>query len=291
MKIVEIKSLEYPCLLRQINDPPEKLYCKGSWDANLFNNCLAVVGSRRMTVYGKQITNELVSKIALSGITIVSGFMYGVDAQAHKAALSVGGKTIAVMPCGIDLIHPGHQKDLYEQIIAEGSLIISEFERNFPPARWTYPKRNRIVAGLSQATLVIEGSSKSGTLITAEFAKKFKRKLFAVPGPLTSSLSQATSQLIKEGASLVADPDDVLGYYGLSRSKDSANPFLESNLSELEKDILKKLRQEPKEFDALCRLTKISASKLGTVISFMLLKGLVEEESGKYYVSKSRFSA
>ncbi len=285
MKVIEINNSEYPYLLSQITDTPGKLYCKGEWNVNIFENCLAVVGSRQMTNYGRRITDELVSKIALAGITIVSGFMYGVDAQAHKAALSSGGRTIAVMPCGIDFIHPAYQKKLYEEIIAKGGLIISEMEGNFPPASWTYPKRNRIIAGFSQATLVIEAGLRSGSLITAGFAKKFSRKLFAVPGPLTSSVSQGSLQLIKEGADMVLSANDILADYGLMNSECSANGSSYSGLDKLEQSIVEKLAREPREIDVLSRLVSVSASELGAILSLMQLRGIVSEDEGRYYIN------
>ncbi len=238
-----------------------------------------------MTTYGRRVTDELVSKIASVGITIVSGFMYGVDAQAHKAALLSGGKTIAVMPCGIDLIHPGYQKDIYEEIIAKGGLIISEIEGGSLPAPWTYPRRNRIIAGLSRATLVVEAGLKSGSLITAGLAKKFGRKLFAVPGPLTSSLSQGSLQLIKRGADMVTGVNDILADYGLVSPEYPANYFSYSGLNKLEQSIVEGLAQEPKEIDALSRLVNVSTSELGATISLMQLRGMVSEEKGKYYVN------
>jgi len=295
--VIAINDSKYPELLKKINNPPERIYYKGDWpaspsqggDDSIFENCLGVVGSRRMTTYGKQITNQLVTKIAGAGVTIVSGFMYGIDATAHRAALNGEGKTIAVMPCGVDIVHPGYQKELYKKILERGGLIISEFEKGFPPDTWTYPKRNRIVAGLSKAVMVVEAAKKSGSLITANFAKKYKRKLFAVPGPLTSASSQGTTQLIKEGADIVTSPGDILDFYNIKSKtgKDSLNSFsLNSfqNLNELEKRIMKKLEQEPMEIDALARSMNLPISKINTTLSFMQLKSLIKEENGKYYL-------
>ena len=287
MKTVEINNSKYPHLLKQISSPPQKIYYKGKWNSKLFKNCLAVVGTRQMTNYGRRITDELVTKIASAGITIVSGFMYGVDAQAHKAALLAGGRTIAVMPCGIDLIHPGYQKKLYEEILANDGLIISELEADHPPALWTYPKRNRIIAGLSLATLVIEAGHNSGSLITASLAKEFGRKIFAAPGPLTSSLSQGTLQLIKEGASMVISANDILADYGITNPEYLANCFSCSGLNKLEQSIIERLAQEPREIDVLSRLVNVSASEVGATLSLMQLRGIVSEEQGKYYVNSS----
>ncbi|NQT28349.1 MAG: DNA-protecting protein DprA, partial [Candidatus Omnitrophica bacterium] len=242
---ITIDDTRYPRLLKEIDSPPKRLFYKGDWDSSVFENCLAVVGSRRMTTYGRLITNKLVSEIARAGVTIVSGFMFGIDAASHKAAIDVGGRTIAVMPCGIDMIHPGHQEDLYNEILEHKGLIISEFASTHPPGLWTYPKRNKIVAGLSKATMVVEAGQKSGSLITAGLTKKYKRKLFAVPGPLTSVLSKGTVQLIKEGAEIVTGAEDVLAGYDVATFSFSRGSAKSLELNRLEQSIIKKLQEEP----------------------------------------------
>ena len=284
--IVKFRDARYPQLLKEIDSPPKRLFYKGNWDDGIFKNCLAVVGSRRMTTYGKLITSKLVSEIARAGVTIVSGFMFGVDATAHKAAVDAGGRTIAVMPCGIDMIHPAHQEDLYKEILEHDGLIISEFEGTHPAALWTYPKRNKIVAGLSCATMVVEAGRKSGSLITADLTKKYKRRLFAVPGPLTSVLSKGTVQLIKEGAEIVTDAEDVLAGYDVASLSLSRGSVQSLKLGELEQSILKKLQEEPMEIDALMRSVGAGRhiSKIGTALSLMQIKGLIFEERGKYHV-------
>jgi len=297
---VKFNDARYPHLLKEIDSPPRKIYYKGNWNSGIFENCLAVVGSRRMTTYGRQIATKLVSEIARAGITIVSGFMFGIDATAHQAAIEAGGKTIAVMPCGIEVIHPKHQESLYKEILKNNGLIISEFEASFPPALWTYPKRNRIVAGLSQATLVVEAGEKSGSLITANLARRYKRKLFAVPGPLTSALSKGTVQLIKEGAEIVTGAEDILAGYDVDVGAGLA-PALQG-LNELEQNIIKRLQEEPMEIDVLMHSVATgrggacprpnkratarvapTVSEIGTALSLMQIKGLVFEERGKYY--------
>lgn len=284
--VITINNPKYPKLLKEINDSPKQLYYRGNWDENIFNNCLAVVGSRRMTSYGKQIANKLVSEIAGAGLTIVSGFMYGIDATAHQSCLNVGARTIAVMPCGIERIHPEYQTKLYADILENNGLVVSEFEGDFMPAFWTYPKRNRIIAGLSKATIVIEAGLKSGSLVTANLAKRYKRKVFAVPGPLTSIFSQGTSQLIKQGADIVVSAQDILEYYGKSiKNIKEQEDFLESfNLNELEKNIIEKLQQESIEIDEISRLLEISVAEIGTTLSLLQLKGLIFIENGKYYI-------
>ncbi|MBL7142199.1 MAG: DNA-protecting protein DprA [Candidatus Pacebacteria bacterium] len=292
---INIQDKRYPELLKKIGkEAPEKLYYKGDWPFgtaqgkdDIFDNCLAVVGSRRLTSYGRKITEQLVTEIAAAGVTIVSGFMYGGDEAAHKATVEVGGRTIAVMPCGINMIHPEYQEELYNKILENKGLIISEFEGKFPPANWTYSKRNRIVAGLSKAVLIVEAGLNSGTLITAEFAKKFGRKIFAVPGPITSEVSKGTSQLLKEGAEVATDAGEILKFYGVSQKlgnlvSKKGTKFLNGSI---EGKILEQLQREPMETDALARIFGLPAAKIGTTLSLMQLKGFIQQEGNKYYVS------
>jgi len=285
MNIITLRDKNYPALLRKIGkDAPEKIYYKGEWNNEIFENCLAVVGSRRLTSYGRKMTEQLVTEIAASGVTIVSGFMYGGDEAAHRAAAEAGGRTIAVMPCGIDMIHPEYQEELYKKILENKGLIISEFEGSFPPANWTYPRRNRIVAGLSKAVLIVEAGLNSGTLITAEYAKKFGRKIFAVPGPLTSEVSKGTAQLIKEGAEVVTEARDILKDYNISLTKPNlAKPSLK--MGGIEQEIINQLQKEPMEADGLARMLGMSVSKIGTTLSLMQLKGFINQEGGKYHLN------
>ena len=286
-EIITLESEEYPKLLREINkQAPEKLYYKGNFNNKIFENCLAVVGSRRITSYGKRIVEQIVQEIAMSGITIVSGFMYGVDAAAHQAAIKVNGKTIAVMPCGIDLIHPEFQKKLYFDILDNNGLIVSEYENDFAPALWTYPKRNRIVAGLSKAVLVVEAALKSGSLITADFAKKFNRKIFVVPGPIFNQNSKGILQLIKQGAEPIDSAKDILKYYSKpEKSFDFFSSSNENSCCETEKRIINELEKESMSIDDLVNALNVPASKLGSIISIMEIKGIIENQSGRYYVN------
>ena len=290
VNVIEIQDKKYPELLKKIKDAPKKLYYKGEFDDDIFENCLAVVGSRRLTSYGKRMTELLVSEIAAKGITIVSGFMYGGDEAAHRTAVESGGRTIAVMPCGINVIHPEYQEDLYNKILENKGLIISEFEGDLLPALWTYPKRNRIVAGLSKAVLVVEAGLNSGTLITTGFAKSFGRKIFAVPGPLTSEVSKGTAQLIKQGAEIVIDASDILKYFNISTidsikanaSKKNSNLI---QLSGLEKEIVEHLKTEPLDADILARILSIPISKVSASLSLMQIRGIIGQEADKYYIN------
>ena len=282
----------YPERLRGIAGAPERLYYKGRWEAALFAECLAVVGTRRMTSYGKRVTEQLVTEIAAAGVTIVSGFMYGIDAEAHRAALAAGGRTIAVMPCGIERISPAYQQDLYEAILQRG-LVLSELPGTTAAALWAFPKRNRIVAGLSQATLVIEGTEESGALITAAFARRYGRRVFAVPGPVTSPVSLGPIQLLREGAAVAARAEDVLAVYGKAQRKRAASAGVpagadDDTLGALERQILTHLRREPMPIDELARTLQASSADLGTALSLLVLSGRVIEAEGRYTLISRR---
>jgi DNA processing protein len=265
---------------------PKKLYYKGKWDEDIFENCLAVVGSRHLTTYGRRTAEQLVSQIAGAGITVVSGFMYGGDEAAHKTTVQVGGRTIAVMPCGIDRIHPEYQADLYDEIQRKNGLIISEYPADDQPQQWTYVQRDRIVAGLSKAVLVVEAGLKSGSLITASYAEKFGRKIFAVPGPITSEVSKGTNKLIKEGAEAVTCAEDILNFFKMSpviaRNKATKQS---KQFDPLEQGIIDQLKREPMDADSIARSLNLPAAKIGTTLTLMQLKSIINQDSGKYYVN------
>lgn len=282
-QVIAKEDERYPALLKEISGAPEKIFYKGVIGECLFDRCLAVVGSRRMTRYGRQMTEEIVSQVAAEGITIVSGFMYGIDATAHRSALKGGGRTIAVMPCGIDLVHPSHQEDLYHEIIRRGGLVVSEFAGTFAPTLWTYPKRNRIVAGLCQATLVVEAGVKSGSLITARCAKRFRRTLCAVPGNATSPMSEGTNLLLKEGARQVTEARDVLDIFHVRKNSEACQQSLRVGLGKAEERVMAALSREAAGIDDLAMELSMDAAHVGAALSMLQLSGFVEEEGGTYY--------
>jgi DNA processing protein len=298
-KTVEITDKKYPKALKEAlgylvsSQGPKRLFYKGVWSDEIFQNCLAVVGSRHLTHYGRQATERIVTECAVAGITIVSGFMYGGDEAAHSAAVRCG-RTIAVMPCGIDLIHPPGQKDLYKKILDTGGLIISEYESDLQPQNWMYVQRDRIVAGLSKAVLVTEAALDSGSLITAGYAKKYNRKVFAIPGPITSEVSRGTIKLIKEGAEPVTEAKDILDFFKItpkfSKSKSVQNlndrvVYEHSPAGTLEQKIIDQLKREPMKADEMARLFSVPVAHLGTTLSLMQLKGFISQDSGKYYIN------
>ncbi|MEX2436916.1 MAG: DNA-processing protein DprA [Candidatus Paceibacterota bacterium] len=278
IKSINIDNSKYPSLLKKIDSPPENINYKGSFDNDLFSNCLAVVGTRRITSYGKRVVKKIVSEVASAGVTIVSGFMFGVDYEAHKIALESGGRTVAVMPCGVDVIHPNYQEELYKNIIINKGCILSEFPNGHPPLRWTYSKRNRIVAGLSKVVLVIEGSRNSGTLITARYAKKYNRKLTAIPSPITSDKSFAGNSLIKNGAELIMSSKDILSFFDKDIKKNNFKDDKEEGY------LIEELKREPMTIEEIRLKTGISVRKLNISLSQMEVDGRIKEDSGKYFL-------
>ena len=273
-----IEDENYPCLLKEIPNPPKCLYYKGNFCKEIFENCIAVVGSRKMSLYGKKVVEHLFST-ANKSMTIVSGFMSGVDAEAHSQALRCRIKTIAVMPCGINYIHPEDQVELYEKIIEQGGLILSEYENDFKPKIWTYPKRNRIVAGLSKATVVIEAASNSGSLITARLANTYGRKVFVVPGSIFSDLSKGKVQITNEFANTIDSGFQINEFLGLRSVKnDKSNDF-----DDREDPVLILLKNDPMTINELSETLSISISELSTKLTLLSLDGMVTEQGGKFY--------
>jgi DNA processing protein len=197
----------YPALLREISDPPIGLYRKGGYE--FAQPCIAIVGSRRTTLYGQSIAKKFGAELARLGFCIVSGLARGIDTAAHEGALSVGGKTAAVLGCGIDIIYPPENLDLYRQIKSEGA-ILSEFPFTRRADRQSFPMRNRVVAGISEAVIVVESDVNGGSMITARFAGEQGRLLYAVPGRIDQATSQGCHQLIRDGATLLTSVDDIL---------------------------------------------------------------------------------
>ncbi len=267
--------------MKRIKPSVERVLYKGNVDLLLDDAPkLAIVGSRRMTDYGKKIIEKWMPSLVQKGVTIVSGFMYGVDQAAHKACLDNGGKTIAVLGWGIDRKVSADDEKLYQQIPELDSLIVSEYEGEYPADKWTFPQRNRVVAGIADAVLVIEAAERSGSLITARLANQFGKLLFAVPGLVTNRVAEGTNNLIKKGkAVMVTSAEDILFEMGLKagqmrisfKNDFSSNPILEALVS------------GEKSVDELTRVLKMPVSKLMEQILAMELDGLVEEKSGKFY--------
>jgi DNA processing protein len=252
---------------------------------NYSSNTIAIVGARKTTQYGREVTKLLASELALAGFTIVSGLALGVDAVSHMTALENSGKTIAVLGCGVDCCNPGENQNIYDEILKSGNCIVSEFPLGMRPTLWSFPARNRIIAGLSQAVLVTEGAEDSGSLITAEFALKFSRQVFAVPGPITSSMSKEPYKLISRGAKLVTTADDILKELKAQNSNVKTKTQISKRKGETKEEdlIIKLLENEPLHFDEIVRRTKLKSSNLSSILSMMEIKGLINSASGGFW--------
>jgi len=270
----------YPPLLKEINSPPFLIYVRGRqseiFEKKDFFSCpsLGVVGTRRMTAYGRQVTSLLVQDLAEAGLVIVSGLAWGVDSLAHQTALKKGGKTIAVLGCGINMVYPPQAYQLSEEIAQKG-LIISEFPPKMPPLPGNFPSRNRIIAGLSAGVLVTEGAQKSGSLITASLAADFGREVFAVPGPITYPLCAGPIFLLKNGAKLVSSAEDILEEFNLKGKKLLGNISPES-LSPDEKIVIDLLSQENLTVDEIIKKAAWPAEKANTLLGLLEIKGAIK---------------
>ncbi len=286
IKFICLTDKEYPPLLKNIPNPPIVLYLKGNAKILRFaqndNRAVGIVGTRHITSYGREITEMFASELAVAGLVIVSGMAYGVDGVAHKSTIGAGGKTIAVLGNGVDQAYPRENQKLYEEILDSGGLIVSEYPPGTPPSVGSFPARNRIVAGMSDAILVTEGASDSGSLITANFGLEFGRKVFAVPGPITSSLSAAPLRLIEKGAKLVVSPDDLTRDLGLKINDLKKNEKKFAGLNNDEKKIVEMIENESLSFDEIVRRLKIDSSKAGSLLSVMEMKGIIKNSGGAF---------
>lgn len=284
IKTIEKKDL--PQQLRKIRMCPEKLYYRGEWKSELFDKVVAVVGSRQMTRYGRETVNKIMPEIVFRKTTVISGFMYGVDSESHSRCLEYGGKTVAVLGSGLNQPYPKENNQLYTQILNTGGIVISEYEADFGATVWSFPQRNRIVAGLANIGIVIvEAGIKSGSLITAKLGLEQKKKILAVPGPINSKTSEGTNWLIKTGAAkMITEPTDI--FEDKIAMPNQENLFKDySNLSDLERNIIDILENEPLNSDEICQKIKKTITEISTTLSMMLMKDLLTEEEGKFFIS------
>jgi DNA processing protein len=248
---------------------------------------VAIVGTRNMTAYGKQITRDTAEYLAHNGVTVVSGLARGVDGLAHNAAIEAGGRTIAVLGSGVDIIYPPEHRRLAEEIQEHGA-IVSDYAPGTKPDGINFPPRNRIISGLSRATIVIEAGEKSGALITAKFAIEQNREVFAVPGSVLSPMSRGTNDLIGEGAMPMTNPKAVLEALRIEEGSRAEKPR-EQPLSDLEQTVLRVLGQDSLHIDEICVRMDLSVEKLTVTLTMMELKGLVVREQGMTYRQNGRW--
>jgi DNA processing protein len=285
-RIIPINHAEYPPLLREIHDPPPFLYVMGRLDASI--PCIAMVGSREATRYGISMAGRLAAEAAKLGLAVVSGLARGIDTACHKGALSVGAQTVAVLGCGLSVVYPPENRRLYERIASTGA-VVSELPLNEAPNAYNFPRRNRIIAGMSIGTVVVEAGSRSGSLITARLAAEQGREVFAVPGSINSKTSQGTHSLLKQGAKLVASAGDIVEEFPYLFLKSDPNRGNEHsvaagrNLTGEEARVYEALEAYPLHIDELACTLDMPVSRLSAVLVNLELKGLVCRSPGMYF--------
>jgi DNA processing protein len=282
IEVLTCNDAAYPRRLKEIYDYPPVLYRRGAllpddeW-------CLAVVGTRRATVYGKQVTEELVADLARNRITIVSGLARGIDTIAHRSALEAGGRSLAVFACGLDIVYPAENERLAREIMEHGALL-SEYPPGTRPRAENFPRRNRILSGMSLGVLVTEADETSGAMITARLALEQNREVFAIPGSILSPVSRGTNHLIQEGAKLVRECTDILEELNLTTVARQIEMREVLPESETESVLLKQLGAEPTHIDEVCRKSGLPAAEVSGTLAMMELKGLIRQVGTMNYV-------
>jgi len=277
--VVEVRDDAYPTLLRQIHDSPERLFVGGSNITILQKRMVALVGARSCSSYGSQVARTLARALPEAGAVIVSGLARGVDTEAHRGALDVGGATIAVLGCGIDVVYPARNRRLAERIREEG-LLVSEYPDTTPVAPWRFPARNRIIAGVALATIVVEARERSGALITADFALDAGREVLAVPGEITSSRSAGTNALIRYGATPAGSISELVADLGFEVVAPRA-----STSSDAERRLIDAIGSGATTLDDLGRALDLASATLSSEITELELAGRLEAVDGHYRVT------
>ena len=294
---INIADNEYPKNLKTLHSPPKALYVNGSFKES-DDFAVAIVGSRRASRYGIEMSEKLGYDLAIRGVTVVSGMARGVDSAAHRGALKAKGRTIAVMGSGHDHIYPSENKKLYEEIAASGA-VVSEFENDMPPLAQNFPVRNRIISGLSLGLVVVEAAKNSGALITADFALEQGREVFAIPGKISSLTSEGTHALIKDGAKLAQSADDIMEELNLREAEPAEGAgkeargekiskktaiYVYNSLTDDERKIYKVLSDEPIHIDDAAKEANLAVSKASKVLLGLELKRLIKELPGKQFI-------
>lgn len=280
-RIVTLLDSEYPILLKEIFDPPPVLYCKGlPLNNEIFS--FSIVGSRRLTNYGGQMSEKFAFELASHGVAVVSGLARGVDTLAHRGALNAKGYTVGVLGCGIDKIYPYENRKLYEQMYNEGT-IISEYGPGTEPFSGNFPARNRIISGMTRGVLVIEAGVKSGALITVDFALEQGRDVFAIPSNINSIQGEGTNKLLKDGAKLVTSIEDILDEYGII-SEDRIKKEKDVQLDFFETQVYNALQTEELHLEELLNLTNMELNKLNSILTMLEIKGIITQKPGKFFI-------
>jgi DNA processing protein len=283
IKILTWEDDAYPQRLKEVDQPPPVLYMRGDYlPDDLF--AVAIVGTRRVTPYGRQITEELAAYLAAHGITVISGLARGVDAIAHQTAWKAGGRTIGVLGSGVDKIYPPEHRGLAEKMMGSGA-ILSDYAPGTPPDASNFPPRNRIISGLSLAVVVIEAGETSGALITAEFAAEQGREVFAVPGSILAPQSKGTNKLIQNGALPLLSVNDLMQALDLTRMGEQKAARRVIPADETEARLMNLLSEEPLHVDEIRNQTELPIEKVSATLALMELKGMVRQVGGMNYVA------
>lgn len=279
---IDRKSSLYPERLKWIHDPPEMLYCAGNPEL-LQSRCTGVVGSRRYTLYGKMTAIMIGRHLAEAGITVVSGLAFGIDAFAHQGALEAGGAAIAVLGMGHQQFGPARNRDLYRQVLETG-VVVSEYEPERRAEPWMFPRRNRIISGLSENVVVVEAGMNSGSLITAQLAAEQGREVYAVPGNINSQFSVGTNFLIRDGARPLIVLDDLVADMGIDRSAERREKH--SALGEDEERLYEVIREaQGITVDDLARSVGMQTGPMNSILTVMEIKGVIVSYGGKLYTA------
>lgn len=284
-QVLSLYDPSYPAMLKTIEDPPPVLFVRGALQPS-DNQAVAVVGSRRSSAYGRLVAEDLGRQLVSYGLTVVSGLAQGIDTAAHQGALRAGGRTLAVLGCGLDVCYPRENQALAEAIAKQGA-VLSEFPLGTPPEAWHFPARNRVISGLSRAVVVVEAPLNSGALITADFALEQGREVLAVPGNVNNSRHAGCHRLIKEGARLAEEARDVVEALGLSLPLGpSIAPEISSPLSldPSEQRVLQVLGTQQKHIDQICREATLPPAQVNSTLVLLELKGLVRRFPGNLFM-------
>jgi DNA processing protein len=285
IEVVTLTDTTYPQLLREAPSPPAVLYVKGTLaDEDL--KAVGIVGTRRCSAYGRQVALTMAEELARAGVTVISGLALGIDGQAHRGALSGGGRTIAVLGSGVDIIYPHAHRELAEQI-AQNGAVLSDYPPGTKPDAKNFPPRNRIIAGLSKGVVVIEAPNRSGALITVDFAADYGRDVFCVPGSVQSEYSAGCHRVLRDGARLVTSAVDVLEDLGMAPIEPGAAVQQSFPMTEEERHIFNYIRWEPQHIDELAAAASFTAAQCGALLTMLELKGAIRDAGGQHYVRSS----
>ncbi|HVM61611.1 MAG TPA: DNA-processing protein DprA [Verrucomicrobiae bacterium] len=300
VRVVTRDDAEYPRNLREVYDPPIILYVKGALSER-DPLSIAIVGSRRTTLYGQDMARKLAYQLGRVGVTVVSGLARGIDSAAHQGTLQAKGRTVAVIGCGIDIVYPAENDKLAHEIVEKGGAVVTEFPFGVKPDKQNFPMRNRIISGWSLGVVVVEANLKSGALITAGQAAEQGRQVFAVPGRADSILSRGTNKLIKDGAKLTEDAEDILGEFEYLLPKtatetaetapegEGTKPALK--LSEIEEKVMAHVGRDETAIDEIIRASGLTTACVSATLLSLEMKRLVRQLPGKLYVRNAMFGS